>query len=459
MAVEEVTGPTYNTDGGERFPLPGLKSKDEFWVKVDKDTGNIQIFQSQPGIVLDKEVGTLNPKTGEIDFNEKWGGATKEQKEVLSDPNSAARKTIIDQAGNVVVQDEIKKCNGDEECITKARKIANEKVGNDGGLINKDILQQDGQKELKKGTEDRQGTRRSFGDWHYPETLRESDQDYIMFSILKYVPKGFKARQYSLDFFDDRGPLAQRKPVGSIILPIPANITDSNAVDWGEDSMNAVQAALSNIGMEFLTGGDTMGAITNTASGVAMNKDVLKTALGSAVVEAATGGKGGSLLTRSTGSIMNPNMELLFKKPQLRPFEFTYKLAPRSRKEAMQVIKIIRSFKQSMAAIRSASNLFLRTPHTYKLQYKHKSKAHPYLNMFKECALTNMTVNYTPDGNYATYEDGVMTAYEMKLSFMEIEPVFNDNYEISDDGTESAVSNFVSIAPGSASEVPASIGF
>ena len=220
---------------------------------------------------------------------------------------------------------------------------------------------------------------------------------------------------------------------GSIALPVPANISDTNAVEWGADSMNAVQAALANIGMNFLTGRDTAGEITKTASGVAANKDELKTMLGTAVVEAATGSAGGSLLTRATGNIMNPNMELLFKKPTLRPFEFTFKLAPRSKQEAKQVIGIIRTFKQSMAVIRSESNLFLKTPHTYKLQYKHRGTDHPFLNKFKECALMNMSVNYTPDGNYATYEDGVMTAYEMRLSFTEIEPIFNDEYDDDND--------------------------
>ena len=98
MAVEAVSGPTYNTDKGERFRLPGDPGNDEYWVKVDKDTGNVQIFQSQPGIILDKEVGTMNPKTGEIEFNNKWGGATKEQKRLLSDKNGPAVKTIKDQA-------------------------------------------------------------------------------------------------------------------------------------------------------------------------------------------------------------------------------------------------------------------------------------------------------------------------------------------------------------------------
>ena len=430
MAVDAVTGPTYNTNGGERFPLPGLKSKDDFWVKVDKDTGNVQIFQSQPGIILDKEVGTMNPKTGEIVFNEKWGGATKEQKEALSDPNGDAIKTIKEQAGNVVVQDEISA----GKSVTEARKIADEKVGTDGGLLNKDVLKQDFGAEAKKAATAKAGTRKNFGTFTYPLALRKNDQDFIQFTVLEYKPRKFKAREGSLDFFGDREMMDKRMR-GSVTLAVPANISDTNAVEWGADSMTAIQAALANIGMEFLTGRDAAGEITKTASGVAANKDALKESLGAAVVEAATGGSGGSILTRATGNIMNPNMELLFKKPSLRPFEFTFKLAPRSKEEAKQVIGIIRTFKQSMAVIRSESNLFLKTPHTYKLQYKHRGKDHRFLNKFKECALMNMSVNYTPDGNYATYEDGVMTAYEMRLSFTEIEPVFNDEYDDDNDKT------------------------
>ena len=422
MAVAPVTGPTYNTDKGQRFTMPG-SGKDEYWVKVDKDTGNVQIFQSQPGIILDKEVGTMNPKTGEIDFNTKWGGATKEQKKLLSDKNGPAVRTIKDQSGATVTSDEIKAGKD----VTEARKIANELVGTDGGLLSPEVVKDNMDAEIKKSFTPKAGTRQSFGRFTYPLALRTNDQDFIQFTVLEYKPRKFKAREGSLDFFGPR-PMMDTRMRGSVILPVPANISDTNAVEWGADSMNAVQAALANVGMSFLTGRDTAGEITKTASGIAANKESLKKLLGTAVVEAATGSSGGSLLTRTTGNIMNPNMELLFKKPSLRPFEFTFKLAPRSKKEAEQVIGIIRTFKQSMAVIRSESNLFLKTPHTYKLEYKHRNKEHPYLNKFKECALMNMSVNYTPDGNYATYEDGVMTAYELRLSFTEIEPIFNDEY-------------------------------
>ena len=56
-------------------------------------------------------------------------------------------------------------------------------------------------------------------------------------------------------------------------------------------------------------------------------------------------------------------------------------------------------------------------------------KAHPFLNRFKECALTSCNVSYTPSGTYMTYgEDKSMTAYGLTLTFGELEPVFDDEY-------------------------------
>ena len=85
-----------------------------------------------------------------------------------------------------------------------------------------------------------------------------------------------------------------------------------------------------------------------------------------------------------------------------------------------------------MAPIRSQSNFFLKAPHTFKMEYLLKTggrgRLHPYLNKFKECALKSCTVQYTPDGNYNTFTDGVMASYSMQLQFAELEPIFNDDY-------------------------------
>ena len=138
-----------------------------------------------------------------------------------------------------------------------------------------------------------------------------------------------------------------------------------------------------------------------------------------AIAQAAVGGSG-RLLTRQTGAVLNPNMQLLFKQPQLRPFQFTFQLTPRDKQEALTVMQIIRLFKQAMAPIRSDSMLFLKSPHTFKLTYLHQEKDHPYIGSIKECALISCGVDYTPDENYSTYDDGVMTSYSLALAFKEI---------------------------------------
>ena len=158
------------------------------------------------------------------------------------------------------------------------------------------------------------------------------------------------------------------------------------------------------------------------------DKGAMKQAIAAIVTKQATGV--GNILTRKTGAIVNPNMELLFNSPQLRPFAFTYKLSPRSREESNMVKRIIRMFKQSMAVQRTKANLFLKSPNTYKLSWLtgFGSKEHEYLPKIKEVALGGFNVNYTPDGNYATYEDTSMVSYEIQFNFQELEPIYNDDY-------------------------------
>ena len=101
-----------------------------------------------------------------------------------------------------------------------------------------------------------------------------------------------------------------------------------------------------------------------------------------------------------------------------------------SKKEAETIVKIIRFFKQGMAPIRTESNLFLLAPHTFQIHYLLRGTGeHPYIGKMKECALLNMTTDYTPENNYSTLKDGFMTSYTITMEFKELEPIFNDDYE------------------------------
>jgi hypothetical protein len=133
------------------------------------------------------------------------------------------------------------------------------------------------------------------------------------------------------------------------------------------------------------------------------------------------------VLARTTGSVINPNMELLFNGPGLRQFKFTFRFTPRYKEEGVEVKKIIKAFKRNMAPKGSGEN-FLRTPNIFQINYMEGSNEHPFLNKFKLCALTNMSVNYTGDGVHATYVDGTPISMQMDLSFSELTPIYNEDY-------------------------------
>ena len=283
---------------------------------------------------------------------------------------------------------------------------------------------------------DRADTRKSFPDCVYPLDLGKTKQDVIKFTMLEYVPKDFSTSNFG---FGDRAQDRTESSIGTVILPIPGGIQDTNSVQWSGQTMNAAEAALADVALRGITQGADgfFAGIQEAADKIAGNTGEVGTALGAAFAGAATG-TGGQLLTRTTGAVINPNLELLFSGPSLRTFSFQFKLNAREAAESKEIVKIIRFFKQGSAAQKSKSHLFLKSPHTFAIQYLHRGPGgddNPFMNKIKECALQSVAVNYTPEGNYATFDDGAMTSYELTLQFSELEPVFNNDYAQDNDAT------------------------
>ena len=277
-------------------------------------------------------------------------------------------------------------------------------------------------------------------DLRYPENMNKN-QDCIQFKIIEYIPS-----KLGLSGSEDiklRTTFGTRSPLSTITLPMPSGgISDRNSVNWQGSELNVAQDALANVAMNAILGGATAGvdaAKKELTKATAGNKDLLAAIIAAKASEQAVVTNG--LLSRAFGVELNPNLELLFNGPQLREFSFSFKMTPRSKDEAKIVRSIIRTFKQAMSVKRSESVLLLKSPHTFRISYLTSTKDHPYLNRFKECALTNCSVNYTPDGSYMSYDDSSpdgrsMTAYELSLSFSELEPIFDDDYDKDFDGVD-----------------------
>ena len=234
---------------------------------------------------------------------------------------------------------------------------------------------------------------------------------------------------------------------GSILLPIPSNVQDANSVSYSEGKLDKITSDIytSLAGGSTSGGGQGTNAFTQIASqlqtkvgntGKILLKDpqvgqLLATSL---FAQAANIPLGSSLtrdqvIARSSGQILNQNVELLFNGVTLRSFKFSFKFTPRNPNEANQVYYIIESLKLNMAAKVSEGGLFLNTPNVFELTYKQGNSPHPFLNSFKQCVLTDMSINYTGEGTYAVYSDATPVSMILELGFKELEPIYDLDYD------------------------------
>ena len=273
----------------------------------------------------------------------------------------------------------------------------------------------------------------------YPLNM-DKNQDCIKFTVIEYRPS-----KSGVGGGNKRPTVDTGNYLSHIVLPMPSGIVDNNPVDWGSGRLDIGTQIFSDAIMGFLDSG-TKGAAAGakkTVDEITKNKDLMGKIIKAKTLEASLGST--NLLSRLEGLAFNPNLELLFGGPSLRNFSFSFKMTPRSEEESIVVRNIIRTFKQTMSVKRSQSTFILKAPHTFKISYLlgHSGDPHPYLNRFKECALTNCSVNYAPDGQYMSYSgaERSMTAYELQLQFQELEPIFDDDYDNGQDGASGTFAN------------------
>ena len=273
----------------------------------------------------------------------------------------------------------------------------------------------------------------------YPEDLKNGGQDRVVFSMFYQT-----GRSLNFDVTNaDGNPFTFGKRqltriVGDVTLPIQSGIQDTNQVDYQRGTLNPVMGALASVALDPMQAIQQAAQIINMDIGEmqrALNTPASKnilTALRTYIAQTAIGAQG--LIPRTTGAILNPNLELLLQAPQLRSFDFNFKMSARDRDEATQIRKIIRFFKQGMTVKRSPTSLFMVSPNMFRIRYKTKVNGemidHPSIGQIKDCALTAINTQYTPDGTYMTFDDDArtMTSYNIRMQFTELEPLTESNY-------------------------------
>lgn len=298
----------------------------------------------------------------------------------------------------------------------------------------------------------------------YPIDMDLKVQDHMAITVATYVPSKtlpqIRERTDSGQFVRTRN--AQLKE--TIIIPMPNGIADNTQVGFGEAEMSGVTGELFNPTAQAFLGSKFEGGLSGILGTIVEEAKKAGSGLLGAAGEAAGSGyikrkfllQGaaslantiglnvdvGQVISRTTGAVENPNLELLFQGPGLRDFAFNIRFTPRSKSEAARVRRIIRVLKRSMSVKRNAQafegqggeNLLLGTPDVFRLQYRRGSTTNEEikgLNKFKTCALTSLNVDYSGgSGRWASYgPDSQPVTTLVTMQFRELVPLYEEDYE------------------------------
>ena len=243
-----------------------------------------------------------------------------------------------------------------------------------------------------------------------------------------------------------------QKTRGTIILPMPLGISNQNSVDWADGKINFIES-LASEGINNL--------IDAAAKGTGF-EDALKAAgaEGQAFLDSLTRGIGNAninqnarqlvvqqilrtfgsqvsanqLISRASGQVLNPYLELLFNGVNLREFDFDFVMTPRSPQESTEIKKIIRELNRAKTPSYGSNGAFIQQPSVFKVGFFQGNQPHPFLFNVKTCAMTSMSVNYSnsSQSNFTSYGDGTPTSLTMNLSFTELSPIYREDYDVDD---------------------------
>jgi len=216
----------------------------------------------------------------------------------------------------------------------------------------------------------------------------------------------------------------------ALYMPDTLNYSYQQAYDQlnlGGELLGQVAAAAKSAADEYKNEGGSAaaGSLAKSAGLAAGNKlsQVVGKLTGSA--EAARVG-----FTAVTGKVQNPMLEMIYKSPNFRTFQFDFTFYPRDEKEALEAQRIIERlrFHQAPELISDAQG-FLVPPSEFDIKFYYAGAQNPNIPPISTCVLTSMDVNYAPNG-WSAYEvpgenspalgrTGMPVAIQVTLQFQE----------------------------------------
>ena len=199
-----------------------------------------------------------------------------------------------------------------------------------------------------------------------------------------------------------------------IVLPTP-NVSTNYSLSWSETD-NFTLGNLMEIGGNIgntLNSENVDGFMNTMGEIVKKNSDI-----GLALMSKAP--MYGDVLSKAMGKTYNPRKEQLFKEVNFRDFNFTYTFAPRSEQEAKNVMAIINQFKYHAHPDMKDGDFLFIYPSEFDIVHYFDGRPNKLMPRHATSVLNSVTIDYSPNGNYSVFPNGMPTMIRMTLNFKEL---------------------------------------
>lgn len=170
--------------------------------------------------------------------------------------------------------------------------------------------------------------------------------------------------------------------------------------EFGGQALAASEAGKSAVDAFKAGGGGVQGAQDALAAlgptAVEAGKQVVGKAAGAALGSQQTA----DVLLAATGRVINPMLEMIYRSPKFRSFQFDFNFYPRDEREALEVQKILKMFMfhQAPELLRNAPG-FLVPPSQFDIEFYYAGKQNPNIPAIAPaCILQTVDINYAPQG-------------------------------------------------------------
>jgi hypothetical protein len=209
-----------------------------------------------------------------------------------------------------------------------------------------------------------------------------------------------------------------KRLTSAISLYIPNDLSIGYSVAWGEEDLSSSELLAETLG-GMVAAAKNKSATEGATEAVGAAATGVGTKLGSTALNNVP-----ALAKALRATPGNAKAEQLFKSVDFRTFTFNYSFAPRDKKEAETVLRIIRTFRHHMLPEFADENKFIYVyPSEFEVKYFRGDKENEYLEKHLTAVLTNCNINYTPNGQFVTFGgdlDGMPAQINMTLTFKEI---------------------------------------